>query len=700
MTLTAIATVDGVQQGNEAVEIAVFAGNEIRGKAFTQSTEYEGTTYYYAPITIQGEGEEELSFKMYNHETEEGDDYICNFTMDFESNETYGEANNPKEIPFYSSTQYPTHPFVPVEGSTGLNATGYFWIQLNGQDITDNNRWDLGVFSGDVCRGQCDEYIEASTYKWYNTIINGNANEELSFLLYDLQNGRYYTGVCETTITYSDQANYGSIPNPIILNFVAPYVFNGSDSDHSWSTTSNWNEPEAGLPSETDEVTIKGYCELGQDITVNNIIVKKGKTLKVMPGKTLTLTEGIATTEASQLILTDDAQLIDANHSAVPASYMLTVSGYESNENNWYLFGSPFSDSIAGTDFPTGDYDLYWYDETNQTHEEWRNYKQATGTSFTPGVGYLYANKADQTPSVGGTLNYNNVEVSMTHTDRTYDDLDGLNLLANPFPYAITMANFTNTKLSDGFYFLESGAWSSQSSSTSIKTGQAFLIGCTEANTVTFQAAVSTSTRGNDNTSSIKVNIDNGDKADHAYIILNEGNDLIKIAHRSQDIPEVYIPMNNKAYAIAHFAKDTETVTVAYVPTQNGQQTLSVELEGSYEYLTLTDNLTGAVVNLLDTPSYTFDANTNDMTCRFTLRFKANTEVNDNAAINPISYRQDGRLTVNGEGQLQIIDMLGRIVSSTTINGNYSQMIDNTPGVYVVRLVSEGNTYTQKIVVE
>ena len=70
-----------------------------------------------------------------------------------------------------------------------------------------------------------------------------------------------------------------------------------------------------------------------------------------------------------------------------------------------------------------------------------------------------------------------------------------------------------------------------------------------------------------------------------------------------------------------------------------------------------------------------------------------------------LTYRMDGTLSINGvqgESEIQVVDMLGRVVSSenVNINGDIVRQINTTPGVYVVRLINNNNIYTQQIVVE
>ena len=114
------------------------------------------------------------------------------------------------------------------------------------------------------------------------------------------------------------------------------------------------------------------------------------------------------------------------------------------------------------------------------------------------------------------------------------------------------------------------------------------------------------------------------------------------------------------------------------------------------------DNLTGADVDLLVNPSYTFEAKTSDYASRFRLVFNANNSTSENA-FEPFAFFNGDSWTVSnmGEATLQVVDMLGRIISSETINGNATVSTANlSTGVYVMRLVNGENLKTQKVVVK
>jgi hypothetical protein len=114
-------------------------------------------------------------------------------------------------------------------------------------------------------------------------------------------------------------------------------------------------------------------------------------------------------------------------------------------------------------------------------------------------------------------------------------------------------------------------------------------------------------------------------------------------------------------------------------------------------YLHLIDNLTGADVDLLENPSYTFTAKTSDYASRFRLVFSnCGDAVGDNDM--PFAFINNGNIIVNGEGTLQVIDVMGRVV----LSGDAINRVSTggmAAGIYVLRLINGDDVKTQKIVV-
>ena len=73
-------------------------------------------------------------------------------------------------------------------------------------------------------------------------------------------------------------------------------------------------------------------------------------------------------------------------------------------------------------------------------------------------------------------------------------------------------------------------------------------------------------------------------------------------------------------------------------------------------------------------------------------------EENENNA-NSYAYINNGNLVIDhieGEATMQIVDMLGRVVSTEIVSGSYNKALNLKAGLYIINL----NGMTQKIVVK
>jgi hypothetical protein len=113
--------------------------------------------------------------------------------------------------------------------------------------------------------------------------------------------------------------------------------------------------------------------------------------------------------------------------------------------------------------------------------------------------------------------------------------------------------------------------------------------------------------------------------------------------------------------------------------------------------------MTGADVDLLQTPSYTFDARTTDYASRFRLVFATTDAEEDSASAGSaaFAFNSNGSWIILNDGQatLQVVDVMGRLVSSETINGNAEISLNQPAGIYMLRLVNGSDVKVQKVVV-
>ena len=148
----------------------------------------------------------------------------------------------------------------------------------------------------------------------------------------------------------------------------------------------------------------------------------------------------------------------------------------------------------------------------------------------------------------------------------------------------------------------------------------------------------------------------NGVLKDRVYMKAGEGVNARKFSMNGLT-PKIYVPENGKKYAIA-YKEDANVMPLCLTTTKDDVFTLNFDTKHlNCSYLHLIDNATGADIDLLSTPTYTF----NSKDCGYAARFKivfneeATNEIDDNFA-----FISNGELVINGIGTVQIFDIVGR----------------------------------------
>jgi hypothetical protein len=186
---------------------------------------------------------------------------------------------------------------------------------------------------------------------------------------------------------------------------------------------------------------------------------------------------------------------------------------------------------------------------------------------------------------------------------------------------------------------------------------------------------------------------------DNAIIRFGQGGTLPKFSF-SNNTSKVYIPMADDDYAVVS-SQPVGVLPLNFEAAKDGTYTLSFEdgTEGLL-YCHLIDNMTGADVDLLATPDYTFNAKADDYAYRFKVVFVASSEDAEGDS-ETFAFNNNGNWIIANEGRatLQVIDLNGRILSSEQIEGSAETRIDAVPGLYLIRLINGENVKVQKVVV-
>ena len=384
------------------------------------------------------------------------------------------------------------------------------------------------------------------------------------------------------------------------------------------------------------------------------------------------------------------------------AEYTLEITGYtdDSEKTGYHLIASPVFVDPYLVGMADGDFDLYSFDQSEE--EEWRNYEAGSFTMLEPGKGYLYAKKATDNVqtyyfNLSGTPYVGDGYIDLAYDANEGVSFPGLNLIGNPFGEEATL-NIPYYRMNSTGSGLE--AVNETESPVNVMEGVfVYAEYNAEYGYVTNYAQFTP----NGNTSGgggMKINLtrNRGTAIDNAIVRFDEGQQLPKF-QLFENSTKLYIPQGNEDYAIVRSAAQGE-MPVSFRASENGTYTIAVEAENvDMNYLHLIDNMTGADVDLLATPNYTFEARTNDYTSRFRLVFSANGIDEQTAETFAFFNGTSWTVSNTGDATLQVVDITGRIVSSETINGNATISLNQSAGIYMLRLVNGNDVKVQKVVV-
>ena len=586
--------------------------------------------------------------------------------------------------------------------TTGIypgNASIVFQLYIDGELQTGTN-WEVGAYDTDPDAGSLvcgfaqpleDERI--SPYPYYMMVYSSDAGHVIKFKLYNHDDNQETDFVTPLEISYVADGELGNLDEFYVFNFYSQgqnMVFTGQGD---WNDLENWQDVDR-LPMALDNVTIAegAICHMPESAI----------------GQYATLT------------IEDGAELYPVEGAEVIATVKKNIAAYTLGEgNNWYLLSIPVNASNNGTpaepyDYAAagmleGNYDFFLFDQDQEL--EWRNYKLDNNNFIAPYNGYLYANSAETTLSFTGTL-YTAANARWSSIPFTGPTQTGVNLIGNPYP---CKAEVVSGNKIDGLYMMNVDRNDvviydpDEEYDFTLIDPMTAMFAVANASGATARITLSPYDpsqhedeepgiiRGKSlNRMTIEVTA-NGVLKDRVFVKMGEGENCPKFS-LSQNSTKLYVPMDGEKYAIAY--TEDNTMPLCFTTSKKGVYTLNFNTKNlQCSYLHLIDNVTGADIDLLRTPNYTFDANDSNYATRFKLVFD---ETATNDIVDNFAFISNGELMINnsGEATLQVIDITGRILSTETIQNCYSKSLNLSAGVYVVRLSNGNDVKTQKIVVE
>ncbi len=490
------------------------------------------------------------------------------------------------------------------------------------------------------------------------------------------------------TTTYTPAYNV-YLDNGSELSNLSVTEYTGQPNLHSgentYYVTSMIGNNESCPSNDAKIVVIDNTQTENDDITIDNSSV-----YIINPTGMLTANGSLVSADPTRFILENGAQLIH-NSNGVKATVKKDITAYTTDDNGWNFIASPVTENItpdANNGLITNNYDLYLFDQSQD--KEWRNIKAGAFTTINHKTGYLYANSGNTTLTFAGTLVASAESTALTYNANAF--LKGFNLIGNPYP--------CNTTITNDFYIIDGNGVTLAATGSIIAPCEGVFVKATDTDqTVTFSKA--NSAKGANSKDCFDLVITQGKaNIDRARVRFGEGIGMEKYALDSEKGSRIALWQEGQGFAVA-YTNGQDEMPLNFKAAQNGTYSISIEANSfDLDYLHLVDNLTGNDVDLLVTPRYTFEAKASDYASRFRLLFAPAEEIE--VATEGFAFFADGHLHVfnQGNARLQLIDMTGHILFAETLQGSLDKALDLVPGVYVVRLVSEKDTRSMKIVVD
>ena len=504
---------------------------------------------------------------------------------------------------------------------------------------------------------------------------------------------------------WSDWSNTITV-TPQALTYL--FTNNGGSGNGQWNTLDNWQYyvgselyTATTLPTINDNVQINAACTIPRDCLAQ--------------ANEITILNNEITGEAQGSITIEDGGQLQHNNDGVVVTVKRYIAPYGSNHVNTNLGYkiisfpvvngiNPGSGFIEGLLTPNNPYDFYTfrYNNLENVYLEWVHVRNED--LLDPHTGYLYASQNGTTISVKGEVAPSvNQEYHLDYEEGNAAPFNGWQLVGNPF---VCNAYLTENDNLDFYVIQENDEYAEFypiTPSVEIPPMGGVMVWLHADDNLVYSRTAPSKGPGILNMDVNKASMRGTTMLDRARVRFGEGRNLEKLQLNPRHT-KLYIPEGGNDYAV-YYAEGAGTIPVNFKAQDNGRYTLDFSTEDvGFNYLHLIDNMNGNDVDLLQTPYYTFDAKSTDFASRFTLVFatgsSTGSETGNFAFFNNGVWIINNPSTGSGaEATLQVVDVLGHILSSETISGSCSKAINVAPGVYMLRLVNGDKVKVQKIVV-
>lgn len=518
--------------------------------------------------------------------------------------------------------------------------------------------------------------------------------------------GLCYRAAEDFTIIGSQTLTNSIDPNQQLAGY---FMNTGTD----WGTATNWNNTVANthpayhqMPVATNNalVGVASNISATTSVSVNNIYFKTPGSLS------------IASTASGTGSLIHSTPGVTAT-----VERYITAGTWADGTDGWHLLSSPVAAQAIDPEFTSsggGEYDFYAWSEPAQV---WLNQKVGANniTTFNVGQGYLAAYQNTDTKVFSGALNTADKSVTLTQNAGTYT---GWNLLGNPYSSALTWnTGWTLTNIGGVAQIWNEGIkdYSLINAGDAIPAMNGFMVYTSVASqSLTIPAAqrVHSATAWYKSAAQqieLIAHDPQGESAKSCFIGFDSkataGFDLEYDAYLlSGYAPKFYSVAGESEFSLNTLPEAVSNLTIPFGFVKNASSIFSIELAQSIEghSVWLRDLLTNTVVNLSDTPVYSFTSADGDNAARFEIVLDMFTGTSDLKALaSAYVYSADNRIVVsgvNGETKMDVISIQGQVLKTFEFfsTGQHNVSVNLSTGVYLVRLYNSGEIRAMKVMVK
>lgn len=626
-------------------------------------------------------------------------------------------------------------------------------------DLNSSNKVYAGIYVGNTNSGQdISNNILISRETTVNSVLIGNGYNADSFYSGD-GNILYFSGSLATfTKAVNSFTTYGTTypgsknVNVVFTNestgdlhlagtsirdlnlAVSPQAIVTTDVD---GTTRNTTKTYAGA----DEAALPFSLVIHKDENINLTGITDVYDLIVQGGAKLTLASGATANVQGNLIIDSnvDGNGTFVNNGTLNITGTAIVNQYLPSVRNWYMSYPVSSANVSLSNSATATY--YTHSEPGASVNDGWSSALTSFPTVSTGQGFIVRPSGETTISYSGTLNGSSVSQALTNTTGT--PKPGFNLIGNPYPSYLTWSVLATANASSLF---EKTMWYRTVNGSSyvfatvngdgieanggtnlIPPMQGFWVraAATAGNFTIQNSDRSHNTSGTANPLKVKaastfpllrLAASNGVQTDESLIYFSANSSDGKDAYDAQKMmnggnaPDIYTFLSGAPIAINSMNSipyDTD-IAVGFNAPAAGSYSISateiVSLDGTS--VILKDKLNNIETDLTQ-GVYNFTADIGTTDNRFAIVFPKSgvpTSVKDNTANKISFFTTNGGIVlsgIKGDAVAKIFNSVGQQIASKELSSEVTSFNQSfLPGVYIVKVLTNGREFTGKVVVK